>query len=114
MKTARLSRAALMCTWPSQGAPVEPTSTRSTPCRRTPMYCAPTPTRFGTTPLLPTRVGTATGLHLPGGTLPSVSGGHVGAASHQTRQAPAQALDLHSVLRELVLGGAALLENRAR
>src|SRR6266545_4576526 len=63
MKTARLSRAALMCTWLSQGAsgagfrerpwcahgrrraPVEPTSTRSTSCRRTPMYCAPTPTR---------------------------------------------------------------------
>ncbi len=46
-----------------------------------------------------------------------VSGGRVGvggAAAQQTREAPAQALDLQSVLLELDLGGAALLENRAR
>jgi hypothetical protein len=46
-----------------------------------------------------------------------VSGGRVGvggAASDQTREATAQALNLQSVLLELDLGGAALLENRTR
>ena len=46
-----------------------------------------------------------------------VSGGRVGvggAGSDQTREAPAQALDLQLVLLELDLGGVALLENRAR
>jgi hypothetical protein len=57
-------------------------------------------------------------LHRPAEAPPrAVSGRRVGvsvAVSDQTRQAPAQALDLPLVLLELDLAGAALLENRAR
>jgi hypothetical protein len=52
-----------------------------------------------------------------GGSAAGVSGRRVGVGevvSDQTRQAPAQALDLPLVLLELDLAGAALLENRAR
>jgi len=63
--------------------------------------------------------GTATALSTRPAEAPprAVSARRVGvsvAVSDQTRQAPAQALDLPLVLLELDLAGAALLENRAR